>query len=179
MDKLEKIFAEEGAKFGSVEIKDAADCGGGVEGENLGVVDGGSGGDGEGHGGVEEEGDAAVGRGEGEEEGGEVGEKMGTRGVEGRLQVGGEFDGVVRVRVRVRVWGKGEVVEMEVGGYGGEACAGEAVAGLAVVGGGADVVDVDAAAGDLGGEVEDGVEVSLRGERDHYYRDFFGMIVIF
>lgn len=130
-----------------------------------------------------DENDAGVGGGKGEDEGGEFGEEVGGGGVEGGLEVGGEF---VRRRIAGRGRGRegweGGVVEVEVvvEGGGGEIPAVEAVAGLADVRGGRDVVDGDAAAGEVRGEVEERVEMALCRERNHhYYNGYKGLGIAF
>ncbi|KAK4797793.1 hypothetical protein SAY86_030119 [Trapa natans] len=62
-----------------------------------------------------------------------------------------------------------EVEELPVGGDGGVPAV-EAELGLVEVGGGGDVVDGDVIGGDETGEMEELVEVTLGGERDHHHR---------
>lgn len=89
-------------------------------------------------------------------------------GFKGREEVVGEFSG----GVWVWWWGgegrEGDVMEMDVGGGVGVPSLGPEL-GLAVVGGGADVVYGESAGGEEVREVEELVKVALCWERNYYH----------
>lgn len=149
-------------------VQEAGDSGDSVEADALDVGEGGGRAGRERHGRVMDENDAAGGGGERPEEVSERGENV-ENGVEGGLKMVREVDGGVGSRGRGGEVRQGEVMEVDAAAVLG------AATDLAIMSGGADVVDGEPAGCEDVGKVEELVEVSLCRERHHHHGHIVGL----